>query len=50
MEQNTVEKAIKTETHKNRIKRSGQAQVVYAMDINRNINICTQVSINCIFA
>ena len=39
MEWNTVERAIKTEidTRKNRIKKSGQAQLVYTKNINRNI-------------
>ena len=38
MEWNTVKRAIKTENrHKNRIKRSGQAWLVYVTDINRNI-------------
>ena len=34
-----LKRAIKTETnrHKNRIKRSGQANLVYVIDINRNI-------------
>ena len=37
MEWNIVERAIKTDRHKNRIKRSGQAWLVYVCDINRNI-------------
>ena len=37
MEWNTVERAIDRNRHKNRIKRSGQARLVYVKDINRNV-------------
>ena len=37
MEWNTVERAKDRNRHKNRIKRSGQARLVYVWDINRNI-------------
>ena len=37
MQWNTAERAVDRNRHKNRIKRSGQARLVYVIDIKRNI-------------